>query len=670
MKRRDFLKGILPAAATPWLLNGIPIQAMAHGLSAQDFTCEEVGDRALVIVQLHGGNDGANMLVPIEQYDDYRNLRPNIGIRKTGSRKYIPLDSQLPLAAQAGFHPEMTRLKNIYDNGMLHIVNGVSYSNTNKSHFKSSNIWLAGADAGTGVGEKSGWVGRFLDHRFPGYPNAYPTAELPDPLALEFESRAISLAFHREMGMPMGLTLSNEPTNFSQSLNGVTGVAPTNFPSNRHGSQMQYLVDMMASSNVYGARLKQLYLAGTNTVTYPETYHSYTTRHKDNRLAAQLKTVARLLSGGCKSKIYLVRLHGFDTHIQQTASNDPSYGQHAVLLYHVSEALAAFQEDLVNQGLHQKVATVTFSEFGRQVGENANRGTDHGTLAPMMIMGGGIKPGVSGVNPDYTNLNGNSFAGLQYDYRQIFTTLLQDWLGAGPNSLAYTQFGGFESAKLDIVNDTFQPGPNELPINFVADPFCFESTFPITLNYFQATLLPHLSVQLDWETETELNNDHFIVERSADGALFEPILRVAGSGNASSATRYQTLDQQPFSGRSWYRLKQVDYDGTYTYYQKVEVYLKPGVEARVQLYNSPNPANEEVNLRILSSQNLPVRFRLFDTTGKLAIEKGWEILSGENTYYINVEGLKPGIYYGELVTNSGSAYSFRRLASVQQVIQR
>ncbi len=668
MKRRDFLKGILPAAATPWLLNGIPIHSMAHGMSVQDFNCEDVGDRALVIVQLHGGNDGANMFVPIEQYAAYRNKRPRIGLLATGSRKYIPLDNQLPMAAQVGCHPELIALKNIYDNGMLNIIHGVSYANQNKSHFKSSNIWLAGT--GNSSGEDSGWVGRYLDHRFPGYPSSYPNSQQPDPLALEFDSRSVSLAFHREVGMPMGLTLSNDPTDFSQVVNGVSGLAPTDFPGNRYGEQLQYLTNMMASSNVYGSRLEQLYLQGSNSLTYPAVYHSHTTRYKENRLANQLKTVARLLSGGCKTKIFLVRLQGFDTHVKQTLSNDPAQGIHAVLLSHVSEALAAFQTDLVNQGLADRVVTVTFSEFGRQVGENANTGTDHGTLAPMMVMGKGIVPGVTGVNPDYSNLSGNSFTGLQYDYRQVFTTLLQDWLGAGPNALAYTQLSSFENQKLNLINTHFLDGSSATPTSYLANPNCFESTFPIVLSYFQATLLPHLSVQLDWETASELNNSHFVIERSADGRAFEAFAQVAGQGTATGPTQYQTLDEQPLSGRSWYRLKQVDYDGTFTYFQKVEVRLDPGEEARVTLTNYPNPADEEVQLKILSSQTLSVRFRLYDTSGKLVRENQWELHTGENRYYLNVEALKPGLYYGELVSSLENEYSFRRLAYVRQLVAR
>ena len=330
----------------------------------------------------------------------------------------------------------------------------------------------------------------------------------------------------------------------------------------------------------------------------------------------------------------------------------------------------AFQQDLVNQGLADRVTTVTFSEFGRQVKENANRGTDHGTLAPMLIMGKGIKPGISGVNPDYSNLLGNSFTGMQYDYRQVFTTLLQDWMGGSSNALAQTQFSTFENQKLDLVNDQYLDLNLANPINYVANPNCFEVSFPVSLNYFQATLTPELSVRLDWETASELNNSHFVIERSADGQLFEQLQEVKGYGTSSVPIRYESWDFQPFSGRSWYRLKQVDFDGTTTLYNKVEVILDPGKQARVKVVSHPNPADEEMQLKISSSEGMPVRFRLYDVEGKRVRESNWEISTGENQYRVNVEALKPGVYFGELTTGLGNSYQYRRLARFRQVILR
>ncbi|MEO0470308.1 MAG: hypothetical protein AAF206_11845 [Bacteroidota bacterium] len=207
MKRRDFLKGMAPLGLAPLVLNGIPIRAMASPLNITQFDCDDVKERALVIVQLHGGNDGLNTIIPLEQYSQYRNKRPKIGIRDNGNRKYISLDNTLPQNQQSGLHPDLGGLKDLYDRGMAHFVMGVNYNNNDKSHFKSSNIWLTGSDGVQGASaNQSGWMGRYLDHRFINYPLTYPNAELPDPPALEFNSKTVSLGFHRQSGVPMGLS--------------------------------------------------------------------------------------------------------------------------------------------------------------------------------------------------------------------------------------------------------------------------------------------------------------------------------------------------------------------------------------------------------------------------------------------------------------------------------
>ncbi|MCB0843235.1 MAG: hypothetical protein KDE26_08290, partial [Bacteroidetes bacterium] len=317
MKRRSFLKGTLPMALAPLALNGIPIRAMAKNLMTSSFDCSEIGDRILVMVQLHGGNDGLNTLVPVNQYGTYKTLRPLIGIEDTGPRKYINLDNTLPLQDQVGLHPDLVGIKNLYDQGMVNWVMDVSYTNNNGSHFKGTDIWLTGKDGDT-IPERpdSGWWGRYLDHRFPNYPDAYPNPDMPDPLGLEFGSHIISLGFHRQMGIPTGLTISNDPDNLNALLATVGGAMPTTFPNSDYGNELKYLVEMEQSTNVFAQRLEDVYNAGANTpgVIYPEHYHTWTTYQYDNRLSPQLKTVARLLSGGCKTKIFLTRMGGFDTH--------------------------------------------------------------------------------------------------------------------------------------------------------------------------------------------------------------------------------------------------------------------------------------------------------------------------------------------------------------------
>ncbi len=457
MDRRKFIKNF-SLAATPLALGGIPIRAMGRSIMTSSFTCDDVNDRVMVIIQMHGGNDGLNMLIPIDQYATYKNLRPVIGVEDTGVRKYITLDNNLPSNQQIGLHPDMQGVKSLYDEGKVHMVNNVAYTNMNGSHFRGTDIWLTGKDGNSyDETDKSGWWGRYLDHRFDDFPNSYPNTDMPDPPGIEFGSHIISLGFHRATGIPMGVTLGNDPSNFANSVNGVGGALPGNFPNTDYGRELEYIVEIERTTNQYAQRIQDVYNQGTNTpgVVYPEKYHTNAARFNDNRLAPQLKTVARLLSGGIKTKVFLVRIGGFDTHENQAIAGKPSFGGHGCLMYHVSEAMKAFQADLAGLGLEDKVLTVTFSEFGRQVAENGTYGTDHGSSAPMMIFGKGLKGGVSGVNPNLSNLNNNKLVGYDKDYRQVFATVLQDWFGANYGTLDEVEIYDYAADKLDLINDNY-----------------------------------------------------------------------------------------------------------------------------------------------------------------------------------------------------------------------
>ncbi|MEM6764363.1 MAG: DUF1501 domain-containing protein [Bacteroidota bacterium] len=473
MKRRNFLKTSLPAAAVPFALNGIPVRTMARSLMTQSFTCDQINDRILVIIQLHGGNDGLNTLIPLNQYDVYKENRPIIGILDNGPRKYLDLDTTLAVQDQVGLHPDLTGLKDLYDDGMVNFVQQVAYTNTNGSHFRGTDIWLSGKESGTFEGlPDSGWFGRYLDHKFPGYPDAYPNQNMPDPPGLEFGSHIVSLGFHRQVGIPMGLTLSNNPSNFYEQLTAVGGLLPSDIPATEYGDELKYIIEVERSTNIFAERLAAVYEQGANSsVVYPETYHTQTNNKYRNPLSGQLRTIARLISGGCKTKVYLARMGGFDTHANQAIAGKPSYGGHGALLYHLSSAIKAFMDDLKELGHADRVMGLTFSEFGRQVKENGDWGTDHGKAAPMILFGKGIKGGVTGTNPDIINTKRNNIIGFQFDYRQVFATVLQDWLGANNGTLDVTEFYEFSNKKLDLINDNYLDENGQV-VNFVADPTC------------------------------------------------------------------------------------------------------------------------------------------------------------------------------------------------------
>lgn len=205
-------------------------------------------------------------------------------------------------------------------------------------------------------------------------------------------------------------------------------------------------------SNQYAERLKNVYEAGSNSsVEYPVDYpYATQANYAKNPLSGQLKLIARMIKGGVKTRIFLCRIGGFDTHGEQTVEYDSTLGIHASLLYHLSTAIKAFFDDLKALGMDQKVMAMTFTEFGRRAKSNASYGTDHGTSTPVFLFGPGLNPGIYGTNPDLNDLqNGN----LKYniDYRNVYTSIVQDWFGADNQTLIDTGFSDWVDSRLPLV---------------------------------------------------------------------------------------------------------------------------------------------------------------------------------------------------------------------------
>ena len=433
------------------MLNHIPLNALAKTAPLYRLASTSDNDRVLVLIQLHGGNDGLNTIIPINQYAEYYQLRPNLAIPDNGKRKYIELDSTLSVEDQVGLHPDLTHMKELYDRAKVNIVQNVAYENVNGSHFRSRDIWFMGGDYDEYL--PSGWMGRLLDHEFPGYPENYPNAGMPDPLAIEI-GNGVSLAFHRSNGIPTAISIQN-PEQFYDLITSVGGAPPEHIENTHYGEELKWIMDIEEKSNQYAGRLKEAYEQGSNSpkVPYPELYPLNAPSGRiRNRLAPQLKMIARLLSGGVKTKIFLARLGGFDTHAEQVEAYDATMGTHAALLYHISSAMKAFQDDLKELGLEDRVITMTFSEFGRRAYSNGSYGSDHGTAAPMFVFGKMVKPGVIGTNPDLNSLdNGNLVH--QYDYRQVFASAVVDWLEADSDAVNATLFGNWVDSRLPIIGN-------------------------------------------------------------------------------------------------------------------------------------------------------------------------------------------------------------------------
>lgn len=426
MKRRNFIQ--LTASATA--LSLLPTEVFALFKSAGMTTCPNVNAKKIVLVQLSGANDGLNTVIPLNQYDTYAALRPNIKLNNAGQNNgVINLDTTLPLENQIGLHPSLTGFKSLYDRGLMRVVQGVGYTSQDKSHFKSTDLWLTGGD-GTPANNAldSGWIGRFLEN----YYSNFLTANFP--LGIQLGSSDNSLGFHGEVEHGMSININGQdPAGFYSVLNGLGGAPPTTIPNSEYGDLIRFILASDAETNLYAQSISTAFNTGTNStnVTYPST-----------SLANQLKTVAKFISGGLQTKVYLVKIGGFDTHDIQVASNTTTHlGTHANLLTQVSEAINAFITDLNNQNLGDDVIAVPFSEFGRKAGENGNLGTDHGEIAPMFVFGKSINPGVSGTNINLSEAvlaNNFQVQTVQHDYRRVFSTILQDWFGTSNQTLDLT----------------------------------------------------------------------------------------------------------------------------------------------------------------------------------------------------------------------------------------
>lgn len=415
MKRRHFIK--LSATASVIGLTPFEIQAALKSVMPI-LECPDVSNRKLVLINLAGANDGLNTLIPLNQYDTYSNLRPDIKIPESGLNQYIRLDTTLADSQQIGLNPILTGFKSLYDEGVLRILQSVGYPSQNKSHFKSTDLYFTGNDGNSLLnGAETGWMGRFMEL-------FYSDLLLETyPLAVEIGSNKTSLGFHAEEAHGLSVNITGQdPSGFYSILNGLGGEPPLNIPNSDYGTQLAYINNTDALSNQYAQAISAAFNSGQNDVTYPDT-----------DLSNQLKTVARLISGDLGSKIYMVRISGFDTHNAQVQGSGEILGKHYNLLNQLSQGVQAFVADLQSQNLANDVVGLTFSEFGRKAAQNGNLGTDHGEIAPMFVFGNPVAGGVSGTNPDLseaTSSNNYQIETVQYDYRQTFATLLQDFLGA------------------------------------------------------------------------------------------------------------------------------------------------------------------------------------------------------------------------------------------------
>ncbi len=414
MKRRSFLKTTGTAVTLPLILNNTSFAAIPQ--NALSATINGDNDKVLVLIQLGGGNDGLNTIIPTDQYSNLSTFRSSI---------MIPESSVLPLTLETGLNPAMPGMKSLYDNAKINILQSVGYPNQNRSHFRSTDIWHTGSAADQYL--TSGWMGRYFDLTYPGFPDAYPNADCPDPFAITIGSIVSETCQGTGGNFSMALT---DPSNLDPLATGSSEP----LPDTCYGDELGFLRQSIIQTNEYATVIGAADGNGANVATYPDT-----------GLANKLKIVARLIAGGLRTKVYVVSLTGFDTHANQVQTSDTTLGDHAALLGELSGAIDAFQQDIEGLGVADRIIGMTYSEFGRRIYANASSGTDHGTAAPMILFGNCVNAGIYNANPVIpTDLDTNVGVEMEIDFRNVYGSILMDWFDVPETTVQGLLFSNFQ----------------------------------------------------------------------------------------------------------------------------------------------------------------------------------------------------------------------------------
>jgi uncharacterized protein (DUF1501 family) len=417
MKRRTFLKSALATSAVaPFMLNGIPTRANSSLEILAQLPQAADDDRILIICQFFGGNDGINMMPPVEDQNiqKYQQIRPNINVAK---------DKCWTNAAAAGvyLHPALATgdkggLANLLIQGKLAFVRNVGYELPSLSHFRSTDIWLSGISGPNNNSPDlrldTGWLGRHLQKKYPNFPTDLPD----DPLAIQFGG--FSLALESSVGR-MGIEV-NDPSK-QQGVISSSDALDADSANTAYLDEYNFVADIAARSDKYAQRVKNAYAAGK--VLLKGKYAS-----KDP-FATQLANTAALIAGGLKTKVYFVSMGGFDTHVSQTLQGDGTIGLHSQLMSNFSDAVAQFMSDMTLLNHADNVIGISISEFGRRPEENGSFGTDHGAASVMFAFGSQINSGIYGGVFDLNNFDESDNLAVQIDFRRVYADILTTWYG-------------------------------------------------------------------------------------------------------------------------------------------------------------------------------------------------------------------------------------------------
>lgn len=386
IKRKEFLQ--IGSLATASVLMPRFLKAFEHGAPVPP------GNKVVVVLQLSGGNDGLNTIIPFRNDLYYRN-RPRLGIQ---------MNEALRLTDDAGLHPSLSALKELYDDGSLGILNSVGYPNPDKSHFRSMDIWHTASNSTDYW--NSGWLGRYLDAQCDGCAQPVQAVEIDDVLSLALKgNQQKGLAFQD----PRRLYQSSQDPFYIRILKEQQGHA--------HEETAAYLYKTMAETISSAEYIFQQSRLRASAESYPDT-----------ELGRGLKTIASLIFSDITTRVYYISLGSFDTHVNQSF-------QQKRLFTELNDAIRSFVKDLKANRRFDDVLLFTFSEFGRRVAQNASGGTDHGKANNMFFVSGGLKQkGLLNALPDLSQLDDGDLQ-FRMDFRQVYATVLNQWLGMDATSI-------------------------------------------------------------------------------------------------------------------------------------------------------------------------------------------------------------------------------------------
>jgi len=378
MKRRDFVKQSSLASS----LFLVPSFVKA----CENFAQNELDYKRLVIVQLSGGNDGLNTIIPFKN-DIYYKSRPQLS---------IPESAIIKATDELGFHSSLSPLKNLYDKGYLSIINNVGYPNPIRSHFRSTDIWHTASNSNEYL--NSGWLGRYIDQygKMP-----YSGIELDDSLSLILKG---------------------------ETINGIATKDPRILHSNMRTPYFKKVLEQQTDDHLSEHNLGYLYKtmieaeSSANYIYQTTKTYSHTTEYPNNPFGKQLKTTAAFINSNLQSKVYYVSMGGFDTHVNQ-------HNRQSRLLDTYAKSMEIFVNDLEKNNTFKDTLILTFSEFGRRVQQNAAKGTDHGAANNVFVIGKNLKkPGFYNESPNLVDLDANKDIKYSVDFRSVYATILDKWL--------------------------------------------------------------------------------------------------------------------------------------------------------------------------------------------------------------------------------------------------